>query len=1290
MTRKMTKSIKIQFALFISLLVASAAVAQKSYNFSGKLEWYDLAEVDDISSEMGLLNGFFNENLIPIHSKSVRIPAGFQIGEVNFAAGQTSSIKSDWVDGLPITSDFTYKTQIKRGGNEFYLCFELVPVRKNSMGFERLLNYEVSFNLAESTGNPASSRTLTFAEHSALAEGTWFKMAIAKDGVYKIDKGFLNQLGVETNNLDPDKINIYGNGGELLPFDNSVPRADDLVQNSIFVFENVDNSKFDDNDYILFYGKGPDTWNYDDVNGKYIHNKHFYSDSAYYFIRVDDLAPNRVQTANDVIDSETLVINEFSDFQFTENDTYNLVKSGREFYGDLYDVNVNGSYNFSFPNVIQEPAVLDVSVAVRSITQASNFTFTVSGESVTPNTTTVGSGPLSRVADVEAASLSFIPASSNITVAVQFIKGNPDAQGWIDFIRVNARRQLTMAGNQMSFREPRNTGTGQTALYQLSQANTNLTLWDISNPLNPTKVNFNVNGSIAEWKASHDISRNYIVFSGSGFLTPTALGPLQNQDLHAYSDVDLMIVAAPRQIPAAEALAEIHANLGKSVAVVTAPQVYNEFSSGNPDPTAIRMLMKMMFDRAGSDESLKPENLLLFGDGSYKQNKGIGSHNGFNVIVFESAESTSPTGSYVSDDFFVFLDDDDNESPANKLDCGLGRIPASNLQEGLDYVEKLRLYVSQNTSPNGGADCLGDEVASPFGAWRNSIVLVSDDQDGNGSPTEEEHLSQNDFLAEMMNEEHNDYDLVKLYMDAFKQETVAGGERYPEGEEAIRQRVQNGALLVTYIGHGGERGWAHERILDIPTIQNWTNKNRLPVFLTATCELARYDDPDYNSAGEILVMNPNGGAIAMLTTTRVVTSGSNFEIDIAFFENAFNDALDGNLTLGKVNMLTKNNVADSNSSKPNFSLLGDPALIMAYPKMGVFTTQINGVEMALFTDTLKSLQEVEFKGFVGNSEGTKLNDFNGFVYPTVFDKESHITTQNNDGGILQEFDTFNKVIYKGKASVINGDFSFKFVVPYDINYSVDSARVSYYAVAGSLDAHGHNESFQIGSSLQGAELNQEGPIVELFMNDSTFVSGGITSIQPVFFAKLQDENGINTVGNGIGHDLVATIDGNTQNPLILNEYYEADLDTYKKGEIRYQLPQMEEGSHTISLKAWDVHNNSSHAALEFVVAGDAEIALEHVLNYPNPFTTHTDFFFEHNQACESLDVRIQVFTVGGKLVKSLVQQVYNNGFRTDPIPWDGRDDFGDKIGRGVYVYKLEVRNDLGMTAEKFEKLVILN
>jgi hypothetical protein len=412
-------------------------------------------------------------------------------------------------------------------------------------------------------------------------------------------------------------------------------------------------------------------------------------------------------------------------------------------------------------------------------------------------------------------------------------------------------------------------------------------------------------------------------------------------------------------------------------------------------------------------------------------------------------------------------------------------------------------------------------------------------------------------------------------------------------------------------------------------------------------------------------------------------------VDEKFFNVALRETEIPNLTLGKINLLTKNALDVNNTSRSNFSLLGDPMLQMTYPKYDVMTTHINGMEITSFADTLKALQEVEMRGVVVDASGSVLTNFNGSVYPTVYDKETQVYTQNNDGGVVQEFKTFNRTIFKGRATVTNGEFKFQFVVPYDINYSVGKGRVSYYALYGNQDGHGYNQDFDIGSSLQGVQLNKVGPEIDLFLNDSTFVSGGVTDTRPYVIARLKDENGINTVGNGIGHDITLILDNNVQNPLVLNDYYESDLDTYKSGKVKYQISNLEPGNHTLTLKAWDVHNNSSVSTLDFLVTEDSELALKQVLNYPNPFTTNTQFMFEHNQSCESLDVRIQIFTVSGKLVKTITQSARQNGFRSEPIHWDGRDDFGDRIGKGVYVYKVEIRNSDGQKAEQYEKLVIL-
>jgi hypothetical protein len=322
--------------------------------------------------------------------------------------------------------------------------------------------------------------------------------------------------------------------------------------------------------------------------------------------------------------------------------------------------------------------------------------------------------------------------------------------------------------------------------------------------------------------------------------------------------------------------------------------------------------------------------------------------------------------------------------------------------------------------------------------------------------------------------------------------------------------------------------------------------------------------------------------------------------------------------------------------------------------------------------------------------GQKLNNFNGVIYPTVYDKAVLAKTLGQDqSSPVLTFSLQKNILYKGKASVQNGSFSFTFIVPKDIAYHYGTGRLSFYAQNGSEDAAGYYDSLIIGGFDANAASDAIGPEVKLYLNNEKFVFGGTTNENPALYAVVSDSSGINTVGNGIGHDITATLDDNSAAPYVLNDYYEANLDDYQQGRILYHLKDLAEGRHSLQLKVWDIFNNSSTAYTEFVVAPSAEIALSHVLNYPNPFTTHTTFFFEHNQACDGLKVQIQIYTVSGKLINTIEQQVFCDGYRSDGISWDGTDSYGDRIGRGVYVYRVKVRNSNGQTAEKFEKLVVL-
>ena len=425
-----------------------------------------------------------------------------------------------------------------------------------------------------------------------------------------------------------------------------------------------------------------------------------------------------------------------------------------------------------------------------------------------------------------------------------------------------------------------------------------------------------------------------------------------------------------------------------------------------------------------------------------------------------------------------------------------------------------------------------------------------------------------------------------------------------------------------------------------------------------------------------------------MTTTRSVYFGVNTATGTAFYNNVFErDANMEPKTFGEIVRLTKNQ-SGSNDNKRSFTLIGDPALKIALPRLKVVTDSLNGQPYAII-DTIKALGKVTIKGHIEDFYGNVQSNFNGYVLPSIFDKTKNFNTLGQDDtSPVINYELQRNVVYKGKSTVTNGTFAFTFIVPKDIALSYGLGKISYYAFNNSIDASGVDTSFSIGGIDPIGVLDAVGPSVDLFLNDDKFIDGGITDATPVLFAKIFDENGINTVGNGIGHDLTAIIDENTAESINLNDYYSSDLDTYQSGTIRYELPELTEGTHSVSLKVWDVNNNSSLTKINFLVRPSENAAINHLYNYPNPFTSNTKFMFEHNQSCDNMDVQIQVYSVSGRLVKTILEKVQTVGFRTEGLNWDGKDDFGDKLARGVYIYRLSIKTDSGETAQKTEKLVI--
>lgn len=1117
----------------------------------------------------------------------------------------------------------------------------------------------------------------TYTANSVLQTGSWYKLAVKKGGIYKIDLPFLQALGINQSSITSASIRLYGNATGMLPEDNASVRPDDLTENAIFVSDGGD-GVFNNNDFFLFYTPGPDTWIKDSVNQSFKHVKNLYTGESYYFLTIGGTGLRISE--QDASGTGNRIVNNFRDRLFYELDTINFLKSGKQWYGEEF-ANLPGKtlsrqFSFSFPGLIGGETMPVVSEVVGRSAGASSSMKLQYGASIIVNHVLppVGTGQYDPVGiTVRAGGQITQPANGPVTLQYLFQPGSINAQAWLNFFEIFPRRLLTMSGSdQLFFRDWESVGAGNRTEFRVSGAGASTVIWDITIPERPVFLKGTFLSDELRVTVNTDQLRELVAFQNQNYLKPEAKGIVSNQNLHALSAIDYVIVTHPSFLSEAQRLAGWHQQKQQlRTAVVTTDQVYNEFASGSPDPAAIRDFMKMLYDKAAGNTATRPRYLLLFGDASYDYRNRFPGNTSF-VPCFESTSSLDPLSTYTSDDFFGFLDDAEDPNvnfPLSLLDIGIGRIPARNIQEAKHVVDKVIRYHDKES----------------FGPWRSQITLVADDEDNNL------HFDDAEFHASVLQPKPT-FQTQKIYLDAYQQQSGSGGSRYPQVNQAINNRIFSGTLIWNYSGHGGFRRLAEEVILDQEMVNTWKNENRLPLFVTATCDFAPYDNPQIFSIGEDLLLREKTGAIALMTTTRVVFAFSNRAINNTFFRQALTPDTDGKYpSLGESIRLTKNatyqNFGDIVNNR-KFTLLGDPALRLGFPEFQVKTTSINNRPPG--SDTLRAMDRYEIRGEVIDLQGNRLTTFNGDVYPSVYDKLQTQKTLGNDQDSKEAaFQSQTNLLFQGKAKVVNGQFSYSFVVPKDINYQVGPGKISYYADNGLQQGAGAESNWFIGGVGQNPVADLNGPSIKAFINDEYFVNGGITNEMPVLLLKLFDSSGINTVGTGIGHDLTATLDNDPNQYFILNDFYQAEENSYQRGSVRFQLPRLAEGIHQIRIKAWDVMNNSRDLVLEFRVVKDQELKLEQVYNYPNPFTTKTTFMFEHNRPGDVLDVSIRIFTVAGNLVKNIRQTINSSGNRSFEIEWDGKDDYGRKTARGVYIYRIEVKDSEGKKKTAIQKLVVL-
>ena len=1179
-------------------------------------------------------------------------------------------------ENIPTTPNARLQTTTAR--NLEYTFLVLSPIVKDNFGYKRIKSF--SYNSKSSSARILqSTKSTSVITNSILASGDWYQFYVEKSGVYKISKSFLQQLGLSTSGIDPKRIKIYGNGGKMLPLSNSTYYPSDLTENAIEVTGEND-GVFNDEDSILFYAEGVDTWNEESQT-----HTNLYDSKSYYYVTVQGSEGKRITAMNQPAGNSTLTVNTFDDLQYHEIDLTNIARLGRQWFGESFDINQEQEFEFNFPNI--EP-----SSAIKVKTKAASAAFSPTSFKVAANGQEIGNitfPALNTNSDTEfntgslPNNISF-NGSENVKIKLSYNNnGVPGSKGYLDYIQLIAKRKLQGYGKQFHFQYDLSNSSLGIATYSISNSTSIPEVWDITDLYNITKVE-NPGQSSFSFKANLGELRKYIALDASDYFTPlkSSKTKIANQNLKGtifknaqgqFQDIDYVIIAPSFLTTQAEKLAVFHRiNSNLNVKVLPLESIYQEFSSGKQDISAIRNCVKYIYENASTPEK-RIKYVNLFGDASYDFKNRIANNTNVVPIYHSLKSNTSGEASFASDDFYGLMDSNEGNiiSYFGGIDIAVGRMLVNDTKQADEMVNKIIEYHDLKS----------------YGSWRNNIVVVSDDSDLNSDASLQ---NRQNSLADNIASEKPFLNVNKILLDSYVQEASAGGFRYPKARTDFFNAFEKGALIFNYLGHGGEDGLSSERIWEKSDGQNLSNQYKYPLFITITCEFSRFDNPSRPTAGEYTYWNPKGGAIAMITTIRAIGQYSAENFNDVLSENLLSYGSNQYTSIAEALRISKN--SNPNSATNVVFYIGDPALMLAIPKPKVTLTKVNDISVSQTIDDFKSLAKIKLTGEITDENNNLLTNYNGELSTTIFDKIIARTTFNNDGNSAPiNFNILGETIFRGNASVTNGKFEFSFVVPRDIRIPVANGRISFYAKKNQISENetGYNTSIKVGGINENAIADNISPRVKLYMNDETFVSGGTTNESPFLLAFLEDENGINTA-SGIGHDIVAILDGDVNNPYILNDYYQTKLDDYTSGTLRFPLYNLSLGLHTITFKAWDVYNNPIIIEIQFIVVGDETITLTHVLNYPNPFVNYTEFWFTHNRPYEALEVQVQVMTITGKVVWTKNQIITTEGFLSKEITWDGKDDFGSKIGKGVYVYKLTVKSSLtNKKTEKYEKLVIL-
>ena len=1109
----------------------------------------------------------------------------------------------------------------------------------------------------------------SYTNQSVLSTGTFVKVSVKETGVHSISYETLKEWG-----LQPEKVAVLGYGGAMLSEDFRQHHWDDVPVVPIYMHTGTD-GVFNSGDYILFYAQGATAWQWS-AQKQWYHTQNTYSDYGYYFVTDREDLQQVIQLDEVKYDQSSQIdVDWYMDLRVHEKDSMNLIDlkgqsgGGRELYGELLNKqNPKKSFTFDMNHVMTDlPARCVVDMAAYSDeTTPVQISYAEMHETI--RMTKISQTDFHTKATTAKKELSTQPTDmGKQMVTLQFKGTKAGAVAYLNYIELQVPCSLVMDQREMHIVNTQYVGSSRTIRYNMQTEDGDVQIWRVTNGVDIEQMPTSYSNGILTWVGPNGTAERYVAVNvkAQGWKRPTKVGVIDNQNLHALANIDYVIICPQTFKEPAVRLAQKHEEIdGLTWAVVTDEEVYNEFSSGTPDASAYRWLMKMLYDRANGDRVQQPKNLLLLGDGTFDNRKHLPSSGWNTLLTYQAKNSTTETLAYATDDYFGFLTDnagihqEEFKDERAQMNIGVGRLPVNTLAEANAMVDKICTYMD-------------DKV---LGKWKSQILFLADDGD-HGL-----HVETADGGAERLRNKNKDFIVNKIYLDAHTQEVSAAGESYPLAKNQYDNLMSSGVLFMDYSGHGGYNNITNELFMKSADIQKMSNVNQ-GFWMLATCSFSHFDG-GVTSAGEYAVLNPLGGAIGVLSACRTVYATQNTVFNRNLCDTLFGHAnvFEYNMTLGEATRIAKNKTGYDSNKLP-YILLADPALKLNYP------TDLQ-VKTIMEADTMHALTVQNIEGYIQTPDHDTATWFNGKLDITIFDKEQFITTRDNDETIEDNkkpitYIDYPNMLFSGQTDVVDGKFAFTFMVPKDIRYNYGNGRIVYYAHDSETreEAVGHYENFVVGGSSSLMLPDTIGPKLHIYLNTPSFQSGDKTYEFPYFYADIVDSSGINTVGTGIGHDLLLVIDNDPKQTYVLNNYFNASNNSYQEGQVSYKMPEQTEGAHTLTFRAWDLYNNSSTASLNFQVVKGLDPNISEVTTYPNPVSKAgvMKVNIQYDRPNEANETTVYLYDISGKLVYTHVQS------GVEGITWNMSQ---IAVNPGIYVYQVKIKTANADHVSKAGKIIV--